>query len=196
MKKQRRFKFLRSGLKSEFNGFQWTIGIWHKTKCLELCHGFNCSEKILDALSYVKGEILAEVEAEGKHFTGDGKSTWEKMRIIRAWHWSKKDSVCLSIFSAELVLKNYESIFPNDDRPRKAIEAAKNYLKCPAESAARSAARFAAESAESAAWFAAESAAWFAAESAESAKSAWSAVLDKIQVFLVAHLESMEEWRP
>jgi hypothetical protein len=59
MKKVRRFKFLREGLKSEYNSFQWELGRWYETECTELCHGFNCSEKIFDALSYVKGEILA-----------------------------------------------------------------------------------------------------------------------------------------
>ena len=75
MKKIRRFKFLKDGLKSNYNGFQWELGKWHKTECVELCHGFNCSEKIPDALSYVKGEILCEVEAKGKHFIGNDKST-------------------------------------------------------------------------------------------------------------------------
>ena len=45
MKKIRRFKFLITGLKSHHDGFQWTLGKWHKTECIELCHGFNCSEK-------------------------------------------------------------------------------------------------------------------------------------------------------
>ena len=226
MKKIRRFKFLKDGLKSNHNGFQWELGKWHKTKCVELCHGFNCSEKIFDALSYVKGEILCEVEAKGKHYTGNDKSTWPQMRIIRAWNWTQKDSVALSIFAAELVIENYEKIYPDDDRPRKAIEAAKAWLNDPSEknrSAARSArpaARSAAESAArsaawSAAWSAAESAAWSAARSAaRSAESAarsaaesaahanantnaaaHAAVFNKINSWLLNHLNDMEEWK-
>ena len=165
--KIRRFKFLWEGLKSNFNGYQWKIGEWQKTECVELCHGFNCSRRIIDALGYVKGDILAEVEVRGKHFNGDDKSTHAEMKIVRAWKWQKKDSVALSIFSAELVLKNFESKFPTDDRPRKAIKAAKNYLaKQTAEN--QSAARSAAES---------------AAESAE----------NTIETWLLQHLESMEE---
>jgi hypothetical protein len=87
--------------------------------------------EIFDALSYVKGEILCEVEAKGKHYTGDDKSTWPQMRIIRAWNWTQKDSVALSIFAAELVIENYEKKYPDDDRPRKAIEAAKAWLRDP-----------------------------------------------------------------
>ncbi len=166
MKKIRRFKFLQEGLKSEYNGYQWELNKWHKTECSKLCHGFNCSEKILGALSYVKGEILAEVEAKGKHFTGDDKSTWPEMRIIKAWKWQKKDSVALSIFAAELVIKIYEKQYPADSRPRLAIEAAKEWLKNPTS----------------------------AAESA--ARSAESAALDKINTWLIAHLTEMEEWKP
>ena len=225
MKKIRRFKFLKDGLKSNHNGFQWELCKWHKTECVKLCHGFNCSEKIFDALSYVKGEILCEVEAKGKHYTGDDKSTWPQMRIIRAWNWTQKDSVALSIFAAELVIENYEKIYPDDDRPRKAIEAAKAWLNDPSEknrSAARSARSAAWSAADSAAWSdarsaesavwsaesAAESAAWSAARSA--AWSAWSAahanantnaaesaaVFNKINSWLLNHLNDMEEWKP
>ena len=215
--KVRRFKFLVTMLKSNRDGSQWTFGEWRKTECPELCHGFNCSEKILDALSYVKGEILCEVEAKGKHFTSDDKSTWAEMRIIKAWNWTKKDSVALTIFSAELVIENYEKIYPKDDRPRKAIEAAKKYLRDPTEenrSAAYSAARSAdsaarsaysaARSADSAARSAdsaarsADSAAHSADSAARSAaySAARSALSDKINEWLVAHLNEMEEWKP
>lgn len=63
---------------------------------------------------------------------------------------NKKQRVQYAIYSAELVLKNFESKYPNDDRPRKAIEVAKEYLNHPSESA-RSAASSAAWSAERAA---------------------------------------------
>jgi hypothetical protein len=182
MKKVRLFKFLKEGLKSNYNGFQWEIGKWHKTECLELCHGFNCSEKILDALNYVKGEILAEVEAKGKHFSGNDKSTWPQMRIIRAWKWTKKDSVALAIFSAESAIEVFEKEFPKDDRPHKAIEAAKAWLKNPAAYAAYAA---------YAAAYAARAAAYAAAYAARAAADAAS---DKINGWLINHLSEMEEW--
>jgi hypothetical protein len=137
-------------------------------------------------MSYVQGEILAEVEVRGTHFTGDDKSTHAEMKIIRVWKWQKKDSIALSIFAAELVLKNFESVFPADDRPRKAIEAAKKYSEEPTEEnqnaarSARSAAESAARSAESA---------------ARSAESAESAALDTIENWMLAHLCEMEEWK-
>ena len=183
-KKIRRWKFLRDGLKSNYDGHQWVIGKWQKTECLGLCQGFNCSRRIIDSMNYVQGEILAEVEVKGQHFDGDDKSTHEQMRIIHAWHWTKADSVALSIFSAEMVLGNFGKVYPDDDRPRKAIEAARNYLDSPAEKN-----RSASESAARAARAAAESAAWAASESVR------FAALDKIETWILNHIEQMEEWK-
>lgn len=205
----RRFKFLRTGLKSDYNDYQWKIGEWQKTECVELCHGFNCSRRIIDALGCVKGEILAEVEVRGKHFHGHDKSTHEEMRIVRAWKWKKKDSVALSIFSAELVLKNFESKFPTDDRPRRAIEAAKQYLANPTKkNRTASAAARAVESAACAADDAAADVAAYAARAAWSADAAYAAYVaayaaraaraarsasNTIEAWILKHLESMEE---
>ena len=99
----------------------------------------------------------------------------------------KKQSIQYAVYAAELVIDIYEKEYPKDDRPRRAIEAAKECIKkqsakniAAAWSAARSAAWSAesarsARSARSAAWSAARSAAW-SARSAESARSAaWSA---------------------
>ena len=55
-----------------------------------------------------------------------------------------------SIYAAEKVLENFEKIFPDDGRPRIAIESAKKYLENPSFKT-KEAARSAAESAESAA---------------------------------------------
>jgi hypothetical protein len=180
------YKFLRligNKIVSGYNNdFVWEIGKSYKVKGkLSMCNnGFHCSEKPLDALGYVAGEILAEVKTVGKSIIENDKQCWQEMKIVKAYSWTKKDSVALSIFAAELVLDIFEKQYPDDDRPRKAIEAAKKVLKNDNEknrSAARSA-RSAARSAESAArsaWSAARSA-WSAAESAESAaRSAWSA---------------------
>ena len=106
---------------------------------------------------------------------------------------NKKESVKMAVLFAEGCLDKFENCFPDDKRPRQAIEAAKRYLKNPneknalaaAESAesARLAVRSAAESADLAesaawaAWWAARSAAWWAAESAAwtARSAAWTA---------------------
>jgi hypothetical protein len=131
--------------------------------------------------------------------------------------------VSYAVFAAEQVIANYEAVYPNDTRPRDAIEAAKKCISDPSEankSAADSAAESAAESAaRSAAWSAAESAArsaadsarsaWSAADSAarsaadsaarsaaDSARSAWSAAESAMRIKILRHgLELLEEGR-
>ena len=150
--------------------FIWQIGKWYKEEKLDMCNsGFHCSSKILDAMSYVKEEILAEVETQGKFESQSDKEVWQEMKIVKAYRWTKKDSIALAIFSAESVLKNYEKLYPNDKRPRLAIEAAKKVLENDTKEN-----RSAARSAESAAWSAAEK------------------INKKINKWLVKHLKDME----
>ena len=212
----KRWKFIRKGFKSEKGKCKWEMGKWQKTiKDLELCkRGYHCSKGIYQAFSYVQGEILCQVECKGKHISSDDKEVWENQRVIRAWKWTKKDSVALAIFSAELCLSNFEKAYPDNKWPREAIETAKRWLRNStrknreaARSAAWSAAwsarsaRSARSAAESAAESAAWSAAWSAAESAEAAArsaarsaawSAWSAV-DKIAKWMDSRLSLLEE---
>ena len=106
------YKFLRTGLKSD-NGRNrdWEMGVWRKEDKVELCHnGFHASKTPLQALGYVAGEILAQVEVGGISDVEKDKEVWSEMRIVKAWNWTKEDSVALSIFSAELCIKNYESL--------------------------------------------------------------------------------------
>jgi len=193
--KKTRWKFLREGLMSNFGDKKWELDKWEREDKINMCNsGFHCSKEINQAFIFVQGEILAEVEVKGKCDKQDNKEVYTDMRILKAYKWQKKDSVALSIYAAELCLKNFEKVFPDDKRPREAIEAAKKWLAEPtsanesarsawstaewsawaawsaAESVARSAARSTAESA-------ARSTAESAAESARSAvrSAAWSA---------------------
>jgi len=181
----KRFKFLnleRKQIVSNSGNLRWKIGKWNHVDGELVCcrNGLHCSKKIYEAFTYVQGEVLAVVEVKGKHADESDKSAYSDMRIVKAYKWTKKDSVALSIFTAELCLNEYEKLYPDDKRPREAIEAARAVLLhdtaktrsaasaawsaaesawSAAESAARSAARSAAESAASAAWSAAEAAA-------------------------------------
>ena len=169
---------------SGYDGSEWQIGEWRTISPPEReCEGLNCSEYIADAMGYVEMEVLAQVEIAGKVIKGDDKITSEKMRILHAYRWEKKDSVAMAVYAAELAIENFEKKYPNDKRPREAIGAAKAWIINPCKitesaaasaswSAARSAAWSAVRSAEesaawSAAWSAAESASWSAAWSAE-----------------------------
>ena len=191
------YKFLNldgKKIKSNSGDCSWKLNEWKHEDEIDMCNkGFHCSDTILDAFSYVSGSILAIVETKGESEKKEDKSVWSDMRLIKIWNWTKNDSVALSIFSAELCIKNFEKLYPNDKRPREAIEAAKKWLKNPTEenrSAARSAWSAAESAAESAAWSAAryaESAAWYA----ESA--AWYAekINVKINKWLINHLKEM-----
>jgi len=185
----RLWKVFKKGLKSTNGTINWKLGEWQKHEGeLEMCKsGFHASERIINAMQYTNAEIIARVEVRGDHLKQEDKQVWSEMRIVKTYNCSKEDSVNLAIFAAELVIDNFEKEYPKDDRPRKAIETAKEWLENKNDSAARSAASTAwsaAKSAESAAWSAAssarsatsaaKSAAWSAAWSAESAESAAS----------------------
>src|SRR5579885_1545791 len=188
---QRRYKFLcliDNEIRSELGDCIWHIGEWQSVRDNELIiceNGFHCSRTCYQAFTYVQGEILAQVEVSGASIVNDDKEAWQKMRLVRVWRWQKHDSVALSIFAAELVLENFEKMYPDDKRPRAAIDAARRWLAGPTEENAESAksaamaaesAAMAAESAARAAESAAMAAEWSTARAARSAEwSAWSA---------------------
>jgi hypothetical protein len=92
---------------------------------------------------------------------------------------NKKQCVQYAIFAAELVIDIFEKIYPNDKRPRLAIEMAKKYLKKQSQknkiaAAAAAAADAAADAA--AACAAADAAAAYAAADAAADAAAYAAV--------------------
>ena len=169
------FKFVQSDLRSK-NGHEapWVVGEWRKHEgALAMCEqGFHYCKDALDSLKYVYGDRWFMVEVRGEEQTEGNKTVACEMRLVREIPM-KAVAVRFALACAGMVLDKFESKYPDDDRPRKAMEAAKAWLDNPTEanrSAAGSAARSAASAAESAAW-SAESAVRSAAESA-SAESA------------------------
>jgi hypothetical protein len=77
---------------------------------------------------------------EGKICLDYDGSEWTigewKMRILRAWTWTPADSVATAVYAAELVLGYFEKEYPDDKRPRMAIEAAKRWLGNPTKDTA------------------------------------------------------------
>ena len=126
--------------------------------------------------------------AVAKKLIKEGHPKWANWLVARLL--DREGKIRYAVYAAKQVLANFEKEYPDDKRPREAINAALRVLKNDtkenrqaaesaakyAESAARSAAESAAwyaesaarSAAESAAWYAmsAESAAWYAAESA------------------------------
>jgi hypothetical protein len=120
------WKSLRAGIRSDYNGFQWAIGKWESySPPVKKGEAFIASERIVDAKNYLPMEVLPRVEVDGVIIKSADKWTCEKMRILEAWEWPKEESVDLAIFAAELALPHFEEAFPDDARPRKAVEAAK-----------------------------------------------------------------------
>jgi len=189
------------------HGHKWELNKWYKTDGkIELCkNGFHCSNNFIDAMKYILPGYMVLVEVHGKYIKKKDKSVHKEMKIVKWKKWTKKDSIALAIFAAELVLPNYEKQFPGDNRPRKVIELAKKVLKYnnkktqsvaeearsvaesviesmeqlsqSAAEAARSVARLAESVARSTEESAAKSVVWPATRSIESAarSAAWSA---------------------
>ncbi len=128
-----KYKFVRlknGKIVSQHGKCEWEIGKWEKRRKLKMClYGFHCSNKILDALNWVQGEILAEVEVGGRSEIGNAKEVWQEMKIIKAYVWTEKDTLALITYIAELALPCFEKSYPDDGRVKKAIEAAKKVLE-------------------------------------------------------------------
>ena len=185
------WKSMKENLASGYNGEKWKIGKWKKIKGEpSLCsNGYHASKNIIDAMQYTNLTNLAKVEVRGKAEKADDKQAWTEMRVVKAWEWKKQDSVALAIYCAELIIDNFETQLPDDKRPRKAIQAAKQWLKNPNkqnQSAARSA-----ESAAKSAARSAASAAWSAESAARSA--ARSAILTKCHKWILLRIKKLEE---
>jgi len=198
------WKIFKSGFQSNNGDVKWKIKEWqHQEGEIATCsNGFHASKKIIDAMQYTHVEIIAKVEVKGKSDINSDKEAWSDMRIIYWYNWDKLDSVKLAVFCAKLCLKNYTKLYPNDDRPAKAIKAAENWIKNPckkteiaansARSAADSAAYSAAYSAANSARSAANSARSAADSAARSARSAYSETINKIERYILNQLKTRE----
>ena len=190
------YKFLTADNKGKYSEYDFTKylpnddkpGKWlRKIENPVLCEsGYHCfmPEHILEWLE----AQLFEVEINGRHVHGDDKTVTQQMRFIRKVDtWNDKTARLFACYCARDTLPIFEKKYPNDNRPRVAIETAERYAngeatieelnaaRAAAWDAARAAARAAASAAASAAAWdaardAASDAAWDAAMAAASAK--------------------------
>jgi len=105
----------------------------------------------------------------------DNHADWADWLIVRCM--TKKQQVQYAVFAAEQVIHIFEKKYPEDKRPRKAIEAAKTWLLKPSSSAADAAAD-AADAAAAAAAAAYAAAAYAAAAYAAASSAAAAAAAD------------------
>ena len=115
-----------------------------------------CSEGIKWFLEH----NLKTVEGVTKKLIAEDKLDWANWLVSRAMN--HKQQIQYAIFAAEQVIDIYEKQYPNDDRPRKAIKAAKAYLNKPTEE-------------NKAAAYAAHAAAYAAADAAAANAAAYAA---------------------
>ena len=135
---------------------------------LALCvNGYHyCQEGTL--LEWLQAELY-EVEIRGERLYDEetGKGCAREMRFLhRVEAWNARTQRLFACDCAEHVLHLYERNYPDDDRPRKAIEVARRYAEGEATRAELDAA-----------WDAAGAAAWDAAGDAAGA-AAWAAAWD------------------
>ena len=103
---------------SEHDGSEWTVGEWriNPYPVVKECVGLNCCPHIGDAMGYVECDVLAQVKIRGTTINGDDKITAQEMRIVKAWVWTKKDSVAMAIFAAEQVIIITENTTPTNSK--------------------------------------------------------------------------------
>ena len=141
---------------------------------VEACrNGYHLCERE-DVVGWLTGNGVDVYEAEGRGDRVDdaNKIAFRQARLLRrVGHLDARGLRLLAADYAERVLPIFERARPGDDRPRKAIQAARDYadgeISAAAGDAAWAAARDAAGAAAwDAAWDAARAAAWAAARDA------------------------------
>ena len=101
-----------------------------KTITLKLLQKLNACDSAIklakkEGLKSHSGQDVINRCMELDHFD---YANWLIVRLM-----SKKQKVQYAVFAAEQVIDIYEKKYPDDERPRKAIEAAKDYLKSPSK---------------------------------------------------------------
>jgi hypothetical protein len=124
---------------------------------------------------WLENDKPTDVITTANKLNSEDHNDWANWLIVRFMTHEQK--VQYAIFAAEQVIDIYEKKYPDDDRPRKAIEAVKNYLKDRSKKNAADAAA-AAYAAYAAAAAAAYAAAYAAAAAAAAAYAAADAVAD------------------
>ena len=124
------------------------------------------------------GPVIWEAEGRGTKVLADDKVVFGQARLLFATGWNEKAARLFAADCAEHVLPIFEKLRPKDDRPRKAIEAARAFARGEISAAARDAARDAARAAAGAAARAAAGATAGDAARAAAWDAAWAAAGD------------------
>ncbi len=181
------YKFLSVSNVSQYQNFDYTDylpkdgkpGKWlPKIDRVEICDsGYHAFES-KDILSWYNAQLY-EIEYKGKIVSGEDKVAGHQMRFVRKIDgWNENTARKFACYCAYDILPIYEKYYPNDSRPRKAIEVAELYADGKATKEELAAARDAAWAAVAAARAASRAAAWAALDAAGAAAGAadWAAL--------------------
>jgi hypothetical protein len=137
-----------------------------------------------------RDECLWEVDVKGEAVHGYAKSAFEQIRLVRQIEtWNPKVLRLYAADVAEDVLEFFEQKYPDDDRPRLAIQAARDYADgLIGQEQLYADERASVRAADAAARAAADVAAYAAAESATDYAAAWKQALDKYNSWLLERL--------
>lgn len=105
---------------------EWTPKI---TK-LRMCDtGYHLCTDPFNFLEY--GPRMWHAEGRGKHTNPDdtGQTVWSSVRLIREVRMTAVDLWLLACDYGEHVLHGFESVYPRDERPRRAIATVRRYAQ-------------------------------------------------------------------
>lgn len=160
------WKFVDANLQRR--GYQFVVGAWtdpipHPKPCER---GYHWCRSPLDLIEQYQsyGPVMVEVESEDPGIDEDTKTVSSRLFVHRVAPWNDRVARLFAADCAERVLHLYESWSPNDRRPRRAVEATRQYAEGVIDAAAAAAAATAAGQAAGAAtwWTAARAATWAA----------------------------------
>ena len=146
---------------------------------LKLCERGYHIVKVEDILEWVKEDCqIFEAEPKGNVFYRGSKGVCRSARLVKQLTWNDRIARLFACDCAERVLPIFEKNYPDDKRPRVAIETTRRFangLATKKELVATWATAGAARAARGATWAAAE-VAWAAGAAAEAAEAAaWAA---------------------
>lgn len=140
------YKWLRGREATHVNGFRYRLRVWTPPvtgKLVPCENGYHLLR--VEHLSYWIARDLFVAEYDGELLDAETKVVVRKARIVEHLKgWNKRTMRLCAADFAEAVLPIFEKEHPNDNRPRLAIQVARDYANGSADSAASSAASSAA----------------------------------------------------
>ena len=177
---------------------EWMPAIEGKLIACE--NGYHlCREQ--DLLEWL-GPAIFEAEYRGERMDTDNKVVVREARLLRRLNWDQRVARLFACDCAERVLSLFEVEYPDDMRPRQAIEIARRYAIGDATDSELFTAGAAARATTGAtAWATAWNAAWAAraatsaAARATTGATAWDAAWDAARAARDAASDAEQEWQ-